>query len=384
VEFAGIAGIEIRGNSSQTFDKKSFGVETWDEDLEDLDVTFLGFPEEEDWVFHGPWMDRSLMRNAFGYALWGDMGYYAPRTRYVEVYLNTTNNPVVEETYHGVYMLTEKVKRNRNRVNVSRMDAHHDSEPGITGGYILEMQARDQLDQGEVSIPVAGGFVIAVEYPRPWNLTPAQEAWIRNYVAEFEEMLFGPGFADPESGYPAWIDVDSFVDYILFQDLSKNRDAFRSSTWFSKDRNDVLRLGPVWDMNIAYGYFSFSGFQSPRGWFLQGPKPDLPHSPWTDRLFEDPDFVERYIARWKELRQFEFSRSHLFGIIDGFADELRTAQARNFARWPTLGKTLLPDLRFLMFMGPHPDSWEGEVQYLKDWLSERIAWIDANIDGLRQ
>src|SRR5690606_32280193 len=101
------------------------------------------------------------------------------------------------------------------------------------------------------------------------------------------------------------------------------------------------------------------------GWFLQGPKRDLPHSPWTDRLFEDPAFVERYIARWHDLRQHEFSLEHLHGIIDAHAETLHTAQVRNFVRWPTLGRTLIPDPRFIMFLGPHPDSWEGEVQYLK-------------------
>lgn len=382
-DYVGFAGIEIRGNSSQTFDKLSYGVETWDAADDGIDVELLGFPEEEDWVFYGPWMDRSLMRNAVGYRLWSSLGYYATRTRFVEVYLNTTNHDVVEETYNGVYLLTEKIKRDSNRVAISRLRPEHTELPQITGGYILEMQAPDQLDPGVLSIDIEGDFVLAIEEPDADAIIDVQFAYITQFIQDFESALFGENFADPDTGYAAYIDVDNFVDYILFQDLAKNRDAFRSSIWMYKDRNQKLRLGPVWDLNIAFGYFSFNGFQTHEGWFLQQPKNDLPHSPWTDRLFDDPAFVETYIARWQELRNTHFSDAALDGLIDTAAAELSTAHVRNFVRWDTLGKTLLPDIRFLMFLGPHPDSWQGEVEYLRTWIHDRAAWIDANIEGLR-
>jgi len=380
--YDGPAGIEVRGNSSQTFDKLSYGVETWDSEGNDVDVPLLGLPAEEDWVLYGPWMDRSLVRNAVGYALWESLGYYAPRTRFVELYLDTADQPVVEEAYHGVYVLTEKVKRDRARVDIARLDSEDTTEPDITGGYLLEMKARDQLDQGQRSLPTAGDFIIAIEYPDTADLMPVQYDWIAGYVADFEAALFGPDFADPESGYAAWIDVDNFVDYILIQDLFKNRDAFRSSTWMYKDREERLRMGPVWDLNIIFGYFSFNGFNRAEGWFLQQPKRDLPHSPWTDRLFEDPAFAARYIDRWQELREGALSDAALDAVIDAAAAPLRTAHARNFVRWPSLGRTLLPDIRFLMFTGPHPDSWQGEVASLRDWAHARAAWMDANIAGL--
>jgi len=174
------------------------------------------------------------------------------------------------------------------------------------------------------------------------------------------------------------------VDYILIQDFYKNRDGFRSSTWMWKDRGEKLRMGPVWDLNICFGYFSFNGFQEPEGWYLQTPKEDLAHSPWTDRLFQDPAFVEQYIARWKELRQGPFSTQAIHALIAAAEDELRTAHVRNFVRWDSLGRTLLPDIRFIMFLGPHPASWQGEVAYLRDWIAKRGAWIDANIEGLRR
>ncbi len=381
-DFEGNVGIEVRGNSSQTFDKLSYGLETWDTEGGDVDVTLLGLPGEEDWVLYGPWMDRSLVRNVVGYTLWESLGYYAPRTRFVELYLNTDNHPLIEETYHGVYVLTEKVKRDRNRVDIARLGPDDTAVPAITGGYLLEMKASDQLDQGQLSIPSAGAFVIAIEYPKAEDMLDVQRAWITTYLADFEAALFGEGFADPETGYGAYIDVDNFIDYILLQDFFKNRDAFRSSTWMYKERGKKLRMGPVWDLNIIFGYFSFNGFNRPDGWFLQHAKNDLPHSPWTDRLFEDPAFVARYIARWRELRANVLSTTTVHGIIDRASAELRTAHARNFMRWQTLGRTLIPDLRFLMFTGPHPDSWQGEVRMMKDWADDRAAWMDDHMDEL--
>lgn len=381
MDYVGPAGIEIRGNSSQTFPKKSFGVETWDAENEGTDVALLGFPEEEDWVFYGPWMDRSLMRNVLGYELWAELGYYAPRTRYVELYLNTTNAPDVRDTYQGVYVLTEKIKRDKNRVNIKKLDPEDLSEEKITGGYILEINAPDQLDPGAVSIDIEGDFVMAIEEPGSDDIAPEQTAYITSYINDFEAALFGPDFADPDTGYAAYIDVDSFVDFIIFQEFIKNRDAFRSSMWFTKDRGKKLAAGPVWDLNIAFGYFSFNGFQSPEGFILRGPKDDLPHSPWTDRLFQDPAFAAKVAARWNELRETTYSLENLNAIIDGAANELRTANVRNFVRWDSLGKTLLPDIRFLMFLGPHPDSWQGEVTYLKDWIAQRVQWIDEHNAG---
>jgi hypothetical protein len=281
-------------------------------------------------------------------------------------------------------VLTEQVKRDKNRIDVAKLDDEDTELPAISGGYILEMQAPDQLDPGTLSIDIAGDFILAIEEPKSDDIIDVQLNYITQYVAEFETALFGEGFADPVSGYAAYIDVDNFIDFMLFQDLSKNRDAFRSSIWMYKDREEKLRLGPVWDLNIAFGYFSFQGFQDPEGWVIQAPKNDLPHSPWTDRLFEDPGFVDQYIARWQELRGQQFSDEALDGLIDTAVAELGTSHVRNFVRWDTLGKTLLPDIRFLMFMGPHPDSWQGEVEYLRTWVHDRAAWIDANIEGLKK
>lgn len=380
--FSSPIGIETRGNSSQTFPKKSWGLELWDEAGEGVDAELLGMPEEEDWVLYGPWMDRSLIRNVLGYGLWADLGYYAPRTRFCEVYLRTDPDVPVVESYEGIYVLTERIKRDGDRVDISRLEPEDTREPEISGGYLLEIMEPSRLDADEVGLPIADGFVASLVYPDPDDITDLQKGWIQGHLAAFEQALFSGTFTNPQSGYAKYIDEESFIDYMLFQEYFKNRDAFHSSTYVYKDREDVLHLGPMWDLNIAMGYFSFQGLNGYEDFILTKEGGPISRSAWPRRLLRDPAFKERYIARWNELRDGIFATETMNARIDAIVAEVGTAQARQFLRWKTLGYTLFPDIRYLMFNGPHPDSYQGEIQYLKDWLRNRAEWIDANIDSL--
>lgn len=380
--FSSPIGIETRGNSSQTFPKKSFGLELRDNAGSGTDAELLGMPAEEDWVLYGPWMDRSLVRNVFGYGIWSDLGWYAPRSRYCELYIHDDSAVSLVESYEGLYVLTEKIKRDINRVNIASLSPEDTTEPAITGGYLLEIMKPDRLDADEVGLPLAGDFVASLVYPSPGNITEVQEAWIQDYLAQFEAALFSENFTDPELGYRRFINEESFIDYMILQEYFKNRDAFHSSTFFYKDRDDVIHMGPVWDLNIAMGYFSFAGLQETSGFILDKDGGRIARSPWARRLLEDPTFKAHYKARWTELRGSVLSTATVNAKIDGIVAELDTAQARQFLRWKTLGYTLFPDIRYLMFTGPHPDSYQGEVAYLKDWLQERAEWIDANLDSL--
>lgn len=381
-DFSTPIAIERRGFSTQTFPKASWTMELRDETGMDVNAPLLGLPEEEDWVLYGPWMDRSLVRNVVGYGLWSDLGYYSPRTAYCEVYLKDKPGASLVESYEGVYVLTEKIKRDANRLDIAQLGPEDVAEPEITGGYLMEMKRPSRLEEGETSFPLMDGFVITPVSPNQAQITPAQLAWIADYMAAFETALFSDNFTDPVSGYAPFIDEASFIDYMLFQELIKNRDAFHSSVFLYKDREQPLHMGPVWDLNIGMGYFSFEGLQETGGFILDEIKGGIERSPWTSRLLDDPAFAARYIARWRELRSGVLSTSHINGRIDAAAAQLETAQVRQFVRWPSLGMTLFPDIRFLMFVGPHPDSYQGEIRYMKNWIQERENWIDVNIGSL--
>lgn len=381
-QFSTPIGIERRGNSTQTFPKASWSLELRDEAGDGVDAELLGMPAEEDWILYGPWMDRSLVRNVVGYGVWADLGYYAPRTRFCEVYLVDERGETPVNAYEGVYVMTERIKRDGDRVDITRLEPEDIEEPAISGGYLLEIMLPSRLDDDEVGLPVAGGFVASLVYPKPEDILPVQQAWIQEYLHDFELALFGRRFADPEAGYAAYIDVPSFIDYMLLQEYFKNRDAFHSSTFLYKDREGLLRMGPIWDLNIAMGYFSFQGLEGTADWLLNKEGGPIERSPWTARLLEDPAFRAQYIARWQELRQGILSTREMNARIDAAAAELDTAQVRQFVRWPSLGMTLLPDLRFLMFAGPHPESYQGELLYMKNWLQERGTWMDGNLGSL--
>ena len=376
-DFSGYAGIEVRGFSSQMFEKKSFGIETWDDDDEGDRVSLLDMPKEEDWVLYGPHGDRSLMRNVLAYGVARNLGWYAPRTRYCELFLNDWNAESPTETYHGVYVLMEKIKRSDERVDIEELEEDDDEERKISGGYLLEMKTRKQIEPGDLAFSIEGSSVLAVRYPRPDRINSAQLDWIQNYIWAFEDALLAPDFGEPDNGYKEYVDMESLIDYTIIHDLFKNQDTFQASCFMYKDRGKKLCMGPVWDFNHAMGDFSLYGFDNPEGWFLTYRHSDDSRA-WSERLFQDPVFVGRYIERWFELREDELSDAVIGAMIDAHAYVLRTAQARNFLRWRVLGQAVWPPY----YLGPYPDSHQEAVAHLKDWIRTRAVWMDRNIDGL--
>src|SRR5262249_44893006 len=175
-------------------------------------------------------------------------------------------------------------------------------------------------------------------------------------------------FADPASGYAAYLDVDSFIDQHWLIEMSKNIDGFRYSAYIHKDRGGKLKMEPVWDWNLSFGNADYYSAYEPTGWYT----PLLRETElcWFRRLVQDPEFEQRYIDRWGELRGNLFAPSNLLARVDEMAAELNQAQARNFQRWPIMGKLIKPSY----FVG---NSYEAEVNWMKQWIRRRIAWIDS-------
>ncbi len=188
------------------------------------------------------------------------------------------------------------------------------------------------------------------------------------YLGAFEAALYGPGFADPVKGYAAYLDVDSFIDAHWLAELSKNVDAFRYSAHLVKDRLGKLKPEPPWDWNRSFGNANYYGGGQPHDWYWPYLRPN--EISWYQRLSQDPKFRRRCADRWQELRRDVFDPRKLNARIDQLAAELNEAQARNFQRWPILGKQVTCNF----FVGA---SFEEEVRWLKSWIVSRIAWIDS-------
>ena len=204
--YSGNIGIEIRGESSQYFDKKSYGFETWDENYEDMDVSLLDFPEEEDWILYGPYSDKSLIRNKLIYELSNQMGMYASRTQFIELSINSD--------YKGLYVFMEKLKRDKNRINISKLKETDLDENSISGGYIIKIDKSDMEDGSytdynsfKSNYDVFGNkngdklIFFNYEYPKPSDIHSDQKNYIQNYFHEFEDALSDSGYLSDEENH---------------------------------------------------------------------------------------------------------------------------------------------------------------------------------------
>jgi hypothetical protein len=366
--------IEVRGSSSQMFDKKSYALETVDEKGEDRPVSLLGLPKENDWILYGPYSDKSLMRNHIAYELSRRMGQYAPRTRFAEAFVREREGDLAGQ-YVGVYLLVESIKRGKDRVDVPRLRTSESGE--ITGGYVLKV---DRVGGPETYFTSDFGSVLGFVSPRGSRLDDAQRAWIQHDFSQFEERLSRRDFQDPQEGYARFIDSDSFIDYFLLNELFKNVDAYFLSTFLHRTGDGRLKLGPVWDLDLSTGNASYGGVWKAEGWMLfpEDPRRGSAVPFWWDRLFEDPAFRARLRDRYRALRNDVFSEPALFRLIDETARTLDAAQKRNFQRWPTLGKYVWPNPR------PFAKTYPELIQNLKTWFHNRIVWMDANIEILAE
>ncbi len=230
-DFAGQGGIKKRGRSTATQAKPQYGFEVWDENNRDRDYPLLGMPADSDWVLYAPYtFDRALINNAFIYDLSNQIGRYAVRTRFVEMYFNSNDDTVSASDYVGLYIFMEKIKRGKERVDVEKLEPWDSTVPAITGGYMLKIDSPDPGDQGFHTArgnPTYGDGTFCYVDPKESEITTAQSTWIRGYLNDFETALYGPNFADPQTGYAKYIDVDCFIDHNLLNLLAENVDALR-------------------------------------------------------------------------------------------------------------------------------------------------------------
>ena len=376
-----LIGIEIRGSSSQMFDKKSYGFETWDEMGEDLNASLGGFPEEEDWILYGPYSDKSLVRNVLIYELSNNMGQYASKTKFYELEINGV--------FQGIYVLMEKIKRDRNRVDISKNKVED-----ITGGYIIKIdKPTGDGDWYDENIAFAsqynttgllvdtGNINFLYEYPKADDVSDEQKKYIQDYIHLFETALISEDFESIENGYSQFIDLDSFIDFFILNEFSKNPDGFRLSTYLHKEKGGKLKMGPIWDFNLAFGNVNYCDGDSPYGWahrfndICSGDNWQVPF--WWNRFLDDPEYVSLLKERWAILRSEILSSDTVSGRLRELQENLKGSSAidKNFGKWLILGKYIWPN----KFIG---DSYDSEINYLEEWINERFDWLDQNINEL--
>ncbi len=380
-EYDGQVGIEVRGSSSQNFPKQNFAVETQNADSTSKNVSLLGFPKENDWVLHGPYSDKTLMRNALAFTMAGWIMPYAPRVRFCEV--------VINGNYRGVYLFTEKIKRDANRVNISSLEPSVNSGDELTGGYILKFDKFDGLvsDGFGSAYPatpggIPGGTTYQYHYPKPDEITQPQKNYIQNYIANFENIMHSQSFDDPVNGYRSILDVPSVLQMIFIQEISRNVDGYRLSTFMYKDRNSIdnrLHLGPVWDFNLGFSNVDYCIGPGYQGWAMDFnsycPGDYWVVNFWWKRLWQDPVFVQQMRDEWVALRADKFNNDNILHLVDSLHNLLQEPAQRNFVRWPTLNQ----------YVWPNPvvtGSYQAEVERMRTWLINRLNWMDGAMEAL--
>lgn len=377
-DYNGAIEIKLRGQTSLLlFDKKSYRFETVNVEGKDSTVNLVGMPKESDWVLHGPFSDKSLMRNALLYTMADDILSYAPRVQMVEI--------IVNDDYKGVYLFTEKIKRDDSRVDIANVKNSDIEGIELTGGYILKFDKAELEEVGWTS-PYSKSAAQPTNfiYDEPaWDdIQPEQSAYIQNWITDFEDVLASDNFADPNDGYSKYINVETFIDHMLLNELSRNVDAYRLSTYMykTKDKEDKpgqLYMGPVWDYNLAFGNADYCDGSNIEGWAYDFndvcPEDYFQVHFWWERLLEDPIFESEVKAKWMKLRNGKFSNANVNAWIDEFEAQLSGPQARNFQRWPVLGTYVWPN----NYIG---DTYEEEVDYLRGWLMDRMSWMDQAYD----
>ncbi|MGK4001546.1 CotH kinase family protein [Sorangium sp. So ce1036] len=386
-------GYHVRGQSSQSFPQTPYKLELWDNDDKDLDYEVLGMPADSDWALIPPYYDRTLIRNPFTYTLGRDMGLEAPRVEFAEVYLNYDARSIGEADYQGIYWISETIKNNKVRTDLEQLDEEDRGLPAISGGYIFKFdQAAAEepklLCTGSDPLPGFGGFGgrpggerpgtggtcwVDLEVVDPDPLNDEQKAWLTQYVQEFHDSLHQTPIGD----YAAYIDVPSFIDYLIISELTLNVDAYVRSAYYFKDRDQKLKAGPLWDYNFALGGvgaqsatpesggdtgFRFSGQRNVNNWY--------------QKLTADPSFMAQVRTRYTALRQTLLSEAAIEQRMNELSAPLSRAVVRDFARWP-VPSIIESSEGFLG--GPTAPTWEGQLQVMRDFLRARLAWMDANL-----
>ncbi len=365
------SGTRVRGSSSAGFAKKSYALEIWDEKNGDLDKSLLGLAADSDWVMNGPWsFDDTFIHNAYIYDLSRQCGRWAPRTKFCEVFFNQNGGKLDYADYAGVYVLTEKIKSTKDRLDITSIRPEDITGDALTGGYIIKI---DRPDAGEVTwrttngVPNAeSGQILVITEPDPDEDRPEQITYIQNYVQQFDTTLFNErnaGFTT--RNYRNFIDVPQWLDHHILNSLAYNVDGLRLSGYFYKDRGGKLAAGPLWDFDRSLN--SDDGRDdNPQSWANIG---YFFTQDWWGPLFQDKDFVQDWVDRWRQLRSGPLANANLQALATTMGNQIgNAAGARDAARWPdnaAAGGVYL-----------------NEITAMSSYVVTRANWIDSIIPAV--
>ncbi len=413
-------GIKVRGQSSAMFPKPGYSIEIRDEKGEGKDVSLFGLPPFDDWVLHGPYVDKSMLRNALAYWLFRQAGRYAPRTKHFDLYINGV--------YRGVYVLVEKIKRGKYRVNISKLKETDIAGDSLTGGYLWAFDkvgtntgGGGSNNQGGIQAEgfnTSDGLNVILHYPKKANIQKEQEEYLKKYLNDLEALFKNGKNGD---GFEKYVDLGSAVDYVLHQEVTNNGDSYWCSFFLYKPKDKggkngkefkegKVTLGPPWDFNLAMSNGGMMGMGGGgNSWQIEsktgsggggfgfgfgggGGMGSLKAPNWLGGLWKRSDYQSEMKKRWAELRSGVWHTKVMDAYLDSMKTYLKSAADRNFKRWPNLGQNSGQgdsDPQPMKYCngsgssgmkmgmgGNNANTWDGEVEHLRKKMKERMQWMD--------
>lgn len=361
------AVIHVRGNSSRYFDKVGYRLELVDENGSNNPQSLMGMDAHHEWALHGPFLDKTLLRNYMWYNIAGECMEYAPNVRFCELILNGE--------YQGVYVLTEMIGNGKEG---ARLNMEVDVKDNTYTGYLLRLDRYDDSEEDWLRSLTTYSYrndddlKLEIEYPGPKKLTPEMRESIKTDFSAFEKGLYSYDYDSKRYGYRAYVDVDSFVNYLIINEMTANFDAGSYSTYIYKDISGKLKMC-VWDFNNSCDNYQESSV-------TQVQHLDLLRKLWFNMMVKDEYFTERVIERYRELRQTYLNEEYLLNYIDEVTEYLGPAIDRNFEVW---GYSFEDDT-LLEPSERNIHSYRGAIRQLKSFIMERGSWLDENIETIRQ
>jgi len=376
-EYNGKIGIEYRGNYSLSLPQKPYSIELVDNLGVSIDSSILGMPAENDWLLLANYNDKSFARNALPNETFASMGNYGVRSRHVDVMLNGE--------YQGIYLFSEKIKRDSNRVDISKLESTEILGQDVTGGYIIKVDYWDNSDSWQSNFSPIGFPGLDIHYvyyyPKPTAIVLEQQTYIQNFMNAFETALYAANFDDPNFGYRRYISVPTFIDYLIMNELGRNIDGYKKSRFLYKDKDHAdgtyrkLKAGPVWDFDWALKDI-WGGSEDGSGFMYTEVDQDVNAPGWYIRLLQDTLFANEVRCRYDDLRRNILSESFMHNKIDSIAAVVNESQDWHYQTWGHMGAATGTG----EVQAPS-QTYAEEVQRLKDWLTRRVNWLDINMPG---
>ena len=385
IDYEGYVALRYRGSSSFGMsDKKPYSFRPLDKPLEQggvkKKVNILGMGKDNNWALQAPYADKSMLRDLLAFELARPWMEYTPQGRFCELFL--------DGIYYGVYILTEVVSDGKHRLNLPDPG---DSGDELTGGYIMEVDRAEGVTHVSRYHPVGSNGTpynnryIYFQYKSPdyEDLTRDQVNYIKGRIDQMETALWNyrpSGMAT----YEDYLDVANFIDYQLAEELAHNVDAYRLSGKFFKrrDSEDPRFKMVVWDMNLAYGNADYYDAWRTDTWIYKNTNHHLNNAGdaylipfWWYKLNSNPAYVAALKKRWAQYRRSNLRQERVMAVVDSLSSVLTShgAEGRNSQAWPRWGVWVWPNYHVA-------GNYADEVAWLKQWITDRIAWMDSQLD----